>query len=196
MIYAESDVTDNMGLVFHTARRRTNLMNSGVMEFQDLISEGTLGLIHALERFDASKGFQFSTYACRCISGYMFRGHRSLHMEQWKAKASRLEVLSKTISMYQPFSDGDGVREVVGLNDHGKSARKIFEGTHRHQVWEKLLPILTPRRREIIEMYLEGTSQIQIAAQLGVKRQFVHQTIKHVICLSKKLFAVKESNPC
>jgi RNA polymerase primary sigma factor len=33
------------------------------VDFEDLLQEGTLGLVRALERFDCSKGFRFATYA-------------------------------------------------------------------------------------------------------------------------------------
>lgn len=37
------------------------------MEFCDLASEGNIALIHCVEKFDISRGFRFSTYACRAI---------------------------------------------------------------------------------------------------------------------------------
>lgn len=39
---------------------------SGV-EFEDLVSEGNMALLRAIEHFDVSRGFKFSTYACRAI---------------------------------------------------------------------------------------------------------------------------------
>ena len=49
----------NLRLVIKIASK---YLNQGV-EYEDLIQEGNLGLIKAIERFDGTKGFKFSTYA-------------------------------------------------------------------------------------------------------------------------------------
>jgi len=56
-------VTANMGLVLAMAKHVTY---SGV-EFSELISEGSMALLRATEKFDCSRGWKFSTYACRAI---------------------------------------------------------------------------------------------------------------------------------
>ncbi len=40
-----------------------------IMDFEDVISDGTIGLIEAVERFDPSKGVKFETYAISRIRG-------------------------------------------------------------------------------------------------------------------------------
>jgi RNA polymerase primary sigma factor len=37
------------------------------VDFGELVSEGNMGLLRAVEKFDAARGFKFSTYACRAI---------------------------------------------------------------------------------------------------------------------------------
>jgi len=58
-----SIVDANMALVM-TMARRTRIPH---VEFPELVSEGNMALLRAIEKFDVSRGFKFSTYACRAI---------------------------------------------------------------------------------------------------------------------------------
>ena len=56
-------IEHNLRLVVYIARR---FDNTGV-NLEDLISIGTIGLIKAVQTFDANKASRLSTYAARCI---------------------------------------------------------------------------------------------------------------------------------
>ncbi|MCP4379477.1 MAG: sigma-70 family RNA polymerase sigma factor, partial [bacterium] len=59
-----SDLTGaNLALVIAMAKR----MNIPDVDFSELISEGNMALLRAIEKFDVSRGYKFSTYACRVI---------------------------------------------------------------------------------------------------------------------------------
>ncbi len=52
-------VEANQGLVWQIARRYAD----AGMDVEDLVQEGNIGLLHAIEKFDPDLGYRFSTYA-------------------------------------------------------------------------------------------------------------------------------------
>jgi len=77
-------VDGNVGLVMNTAHRyfsdlRRSVEGSGsngvgsILTLQDMVQEGTLGLIEAAERFDSTKGARFGTYAVYWVKQRILR---------------------------------------------------------------------------------------------------------------------------
>lgn len=65
----EEMITNNLGLVHSIANR----FRSRGADYDDLFQAGCVGLIKAVDRFDADKGYQFSTYAVPVIMGEIKR---------------------------------------------------------------------------------------------------------------------------
>jgi RNA polymerase sigma factor for flagellar operon FliA len=61
-------LTEHLGLVHFVARQIARGLAADV-DFDELVSAGTLGLMHALEAFDPSRGLAFSTFAAPRIRG-------------------------------------------------------------------------------------------------------------------------------
>src|SRR6266480_7336170 len=77
----------NLRLVLYVARKYRGL---GV-DIMDLVQEGNLGLMHAVEKFDHTKGYMFSTYAVWWIRQYIMRAianqAHAIRLPQYKLEA-------------------------------------------------------------------------------------------------------------
>lgn len=96
----DKKITDNIGLVHSIANR---FRNRGA-DYDDLFQAGCVGLIKAVDNFDESKGFAFSTYAVPVIMGEIkriFRDggaikvSRSLKEKSIKVQALRDKFISE-----------------------------------------------------------------------------------------------------
>jgi RNA polymerase sigma factor for flagellar operon FliA len=75
----------HLGLVHHVARQVAHNLPAEV-EFDDLTSAGTLGLVRALEAFDPDRGLEFSTYATPRIRGAILD---ELREQDWVPRSVR-----------------------------------------------------------------------------------------------------------
>ena len=64
----EQLLTKHLGLVHHVARQLSRSLSMEA-DFDELVSAGTMGLMGALDSFDASRGLAFSTFAAPRIRG-------------------------------------------------------------------------------------------------------------------------------
>ena len=108
-------VKSNLRLVVSIARR----FNHGRMPLQDLIQEGNIGLMKAVDRFDHRKGFRFSTYGSWWIRHAISRAIAD------KGRAVRLPV--HMIDAYHKVSKAR--RELETLQGREPTAEELARAT-------------------------------------------------------------------
>ncbi len=89
-------IVGHLPLVKFVARKMMSSLPAHI-DFDDLVSWGTMGLIDSLDKFDPSLGHKFSTYAVVRIRGAVLDG---LQKNEWAPKqvTSKVRALMRTIN--------------------------------------------------------------------------------------------------
>ncbi len=98
----EELVLHYQGLVYKLAHKIVRKLKQGT-EVEELISDGMLGLVKAIDAFDPSRGFQFSTYATPVVRGSIYNGLRRLDWlpERTRTKARNFQQAVDKLSQVQ-----------------------------------------------------------------------------------------------
>ncbi len=166
-------IEKNLRLVAHIAKKYQNVDEN----MEDLISIGTIGLIKAIESFDAGKG-KLSTYASRCIDNEFLMLLRS------KKKNSR------EVSLFEPIGTDKEGNEISLLDVIEQVQEDVVEQMYERENIRHLKmlmqQVLTEREREIIELRYglrTGTevTQREVGERFQISRSYVSRIEKRAL---------------
>ena len=175
------------GLVYRIARGFL-YKKPTVFDFEDIIQDGTLGLLDAIDKFDLDRGVKFSTYAQLRIKGSIIDG---INVMDWTPRRIKKEI-REVIKAAEKHGEGnyedigvevgmtpDEVKEIVKKMSKTFIIPMDFESiifhspttdiekeeiikTVRHAIETRL----TPEEQEVVRMsFLEGYPNTEIAKQ-------------------------------
>ena len=171
----------NLRLVAHIVKK----YQGAPEELDDLISIGTIGLIKAVQTFDAKKTSRLSTYAARCIDNELLMYLRS------KKKTSR------EVSLYDPIGtdkEGNEISLLDVIETEPVDVVKEYSLKQDAALLYHLLPeLLTKREQEIITFRygLYGQreqTQREIAKRLNISRSYVSRIEKNALIKLRSFF--------
>lgn len=163
----------NMSLVVAMAKR-TRIPG---VDFPDLISEGNMALLRAIEKFDVSRGFKFSTYACRAIiQGF---NHMASRMARYQSRFGA------------PY-DPDLERSDHDVHKHKMQRATVVEDL-REIVAKNLAQLSGTERTVVIERFglarrRKGKTLLEVGKMVGLSNERVRQVQKQALAKIREVF--------
>ena len=174
----EQLIVHNLRLVVYIAKK---FENTGI-NVEDLISIGTIGLIKAINTFNAEKKIKLATYASRCIENEILMYLRKNNNRKTE------------ISIDEPLNvDWDG-NELLLSDILGTDNDMIYQSIES-EVDKELLSIamtkLSERERNIMELRFgvnrkKAKTQKEVADLLGISQSYISRLEKKIISRLKK----------
>ncbi len=166
-------VEHNLRLVVYIARK---FENSGV-GIEDLISIGAIGLIKAVNTFNADKKIKLATYASRCIENEILMYLR------------RYSKIRSEVSFDEPLNiDWDGnellLSDILGTDND--IIYKSLEGELERRLLYASVGKLTQREKIIMQTRFglfgqEEKTQKEVADMLGISQSYISRLEKRII---------------
>ena len=169
-------ITHNLRLVVYLAKKYEG---SGVPS-EDMVSIGTIGLMKAVDTFDATRKARFSTYASRCIEN-------EIRMQFRRERKS-----GQTVSLQEALeADGDSALTLADVIQDGFCMEDSCERQEDVRRLRQLLDTLPARERQILLLRygLAGQpplTQLETAGLLGISRSYVSRLETHALELLRQ----------
>ena len=135
----EQLITENIRLAYYVAKR---FLNSGI-EYGDLVSVASLGLVKAAKKFNSEKGVQFNTFAMRVMTNEILMGLRSVRRRE------------QCVSLYERVL---GEEEDIELLDMIPDREDKFAIVEEADWLRRKMSCLNERERRVIKANLHHLS--------------------------------------
>ena len=154
---------------------------------EDILQEGYLGLVRAANAYNPDSSFSFTTLSHISVKRAMWSFIRILHNQ------------NVNISLDKEIRDDDhGIVTVGELIEDTSDIESEFidkeTSTYNEQLFEQVLLLCPPKRKEIIELYYHGYKTKQIIDLLQVSKSYIADVVKQEIRLLKLYVDIIEND--
>ncbi len=191
-IIREQIIMHTMKLVHFMVNKMRKTQNIQ-MEYDDMVSIGTIGLIDAVDRFDPDKGFKFSTLATICIQN-------EIKKAWYRKEIKRINDISLNKVLFCTNDNGNAftVEDTLSISES-----ETYKDLYQHDADEynrilvsELMNALSDQERMIVTIYFginstQRKTQTEIALQIGVSQTSIYRILRQALTKMKCMADVK-----
>lgn len=175
-------IEHNLRLVVFLAKKYENTL----VDLEDLVSIGTIGLIKAINTYSMNKNIKLATYASRCIDNEILMFLR-------KNKKVKTEVSFEESLSFDSDGNELHLEDVIGT-DSDIVTKSIEDDTDKKVIFDEIAK-LNKRDKEIMIMRYgllghEEKTQKEVAEILGISQSYISRIEKKVIKKLKNVIKV------
>ena len=169
----EKLILHNLRLVSHIVRKYYGTAKNQ----EDLISIGSIGLIKAVDTFNAKNGTRFATYAAKCIQNEIlmhFRSQKKLNAEVSINETIDVDRDGNPLTYMDVIAADDNMEDEVDMKIRAALVRRLVDS------------VLDERQRQIVMLRYglgggEPRTQREVARLLGISRSYVSRIEKSAL---------------
>lgn len=165
----EQMILSNHGIVFSVMKNLSIPLTD-----EDMFQTGIIGLLKAINTFDASKGYQFSTYAFPIVRNELLMAFR---------KSKRSVVAAFSLDDNADIGNGESVPYAEMIADGKDYEENVVNSMLDQQIFERL----ESREKHIFTMFfVESRTQSEISKALGISQSYVSRIISSMVKMKRK----------
>lgn len=154
-------------------------------EPQDLIQEGMIGLVKAMQDYDLGRDASFSTFAQLCVNRQLYKAINA-------SKRQKHLPLNSYISLFgsEKNSDDEDAKllEVLPSNINPNPEELIIDRENVELLEKKIEEILSDKEKQVLDLAITGMGYLEIAKVLGMDDKAADNALQRARTKIKKLF--------
>lgn len=165
----EQMILSNHGIVFSVMKNLRIPLTD-----EDMFQTGTIGLLKAINTFDASRGYSFSTYAFPIVKNELLMAFR---------KSKRSVMAAFSLDDDADIGNGESVPYAEMITDGKDYEENVVNSMLAQQIFESL----GSREKHIFTMFfVESRTQSEISKALGISQSYVSRIISSMGKIKRK----------
>lgn len=140
---------------------------------EDLIQEGMIGLLSAINAFDSSKNDTFASFASICITRRIYSAVRA-------ANSYKHQPLNQSVPIEKPLFDDNAEPHKQAIEPIFNPEDMVIGMEEQQELLQSIFSVLSVFEAKVLRLFLQGLSHNEMAQILGKSNKSLENAIQRI----------------